>query len=118
MAHFAAEHASALEDIRANGASVVFTLATSSYNQSTDVESSASTVSVTGAAIRTKGKTRNTDGSLVKAVSVTLLFAPDTYGERPDLNATVTWEGDTYTVVDVDPVAPDGTDILSRVGLA
>ena len=115
---YTVEHAGALADLRAAGVAVTFTLTGGTYAPSTDVETAPTSSTVTGYAIRTKGQTSNASGSLVQAVAITLLFAPDTYGERPEVGATVAWEGATYTVVTVQPVAPDGADIISRVGLA
>jgi hypothetical protein len=55
------------------------------------------------------------DLGLIAAQAVTLLFAPSTYGSVPDLDHSVTWGGEVYTVKDRKPLSPDGTAILSRV---
>ncbi len=116
---YATEHASALADIRAAGVDVTFTLTTSTYTEATDVESAPVETTVSGAAIRVKGNPNEYAAmKLTQAGLVTLLFAPDTYGERPALSSVVEWEGSDYTVVGVSPTAPDGVDIISRVVIA
>lgn len=116
MGAYATEHASALADIRAAGVDVTFTLSDSTYAPSTDATSAPTTSTVTGAAMRVKGDARMYESmKLVQSGLVTLLFAPDTYGERPALGSIVEWEGADAVVVGVNPLAPDGTDILARV---
>ncbi len=113
---FATEHSSALADIRAAGANVTFTSTTETYVPSTDTTTAGATTTVTGAAMRVKSApVQYIKGTLIEQAFTTLLFAPDTYGDRPPLGSTVTWESTTFTVVDVSPLAPDGTDIISRV---
>lgn len=119
MSGFATEHASARAEIGANGAVVTFTLTTATHDPTTATFSGASSSTVTGAAMRVRGDpTKFIPGRVVAAGEVMLLFAPDTYGDRPELGSTVSWEGETWEVVAVNPLAPDGTDILSRVVVA
>ena len=116
MGLYATEHAGALADIRAAGVAITFTSNAETYTASTDTTTTGAAQTVTGAAIRVKGDpTEYESMKLVQTGLVTLLFAPDTYGDRPELGNSVTWEGAGYTVVGVNPLAPDGTDILSRV---
>lgn len=116
---FAAEHASARADIGAAGQTVTFTKASATHDPATATFSGSSSATVTGAAMRVRGNPATfTPGRLVQADEVMLLFAPDTYGNRPELGSTVSWEGHTREVVAVNPLAPDGTDILSRVVIA
>ncbi len=116
---YSVEHNSALADIGAAGAPVTFTLVAGTYTESTDAETSLVTTTVAGKAIRIKGTPKRfVSGQLVEAEGVMLLFCPTTYGQRPPLASMVTWEGSTRTVITVDPLAPDGTDIISRVGVA
>lgn len=118
-AGYATQHASASALIRQKGTNVTFTLATATHDPSTGTFSAPGTVTVTGAAIRVRGNPVAYQAlGLIELHPATLLFAPDTYGERPALGSTVSWEGATRTVKSVDPVAPDGTDILSRVIVA
>ena len=49
-----------------------------------------------------------------------LLFTPTTYGDTPQTGDTVVWpatNGATYTVRDVNPIAPDGVTIAARVAV-
>jgi hypothetical protein len=116
MANYATDHLGALQDIRNAGADVTFTNSVTTTTESTDVESAPVVTTVTGAAIRVTGNPATYGGIDLTVVSpVTLLFAPDTYGERPALGSTVSWEGDTWTVQSVAPLSPSGSDIISRV---
>ena len=113
---YATDHADALADIREAGTDVTFTLSETTTNETTDAESTAVISTVSGAAIRASGKPQvYGPGNLTVSAPTTLLFAPDTYGERPALGSTVDWEGATWTVESVNPISPDGTDIISRV---
>lgn len=117
MTAYATEHASALDQITEAGVAVTFTkIVPGEYDAEADTWTDADDQSVTGYAIRVKGdpETYRSLG-LVEHEAPTLLFAPDTYGELPALGATVAFGGETYTVEDVDPVAPDGTAIIARV---
>ena len=74
------------------------------------------TTTITGSAIQVKGiPARYTALGLVLTTMPTLLFTPTTYGETPEPGDTVSWVGKTYTVKDVDPVAPDGITIIARI---
>lgn len=112
---YQSEHADALADVEAAGAAVTFTLVTQTYDAETDTSTPATTT-VSGHAVRVRGNPRQYEAlGLVEASTPTLLFVPTTYGEEPELGATVVWNGETYTVRDVAPLAPDGSAILSRV---
>lgn len=119
-ANYATEHAAALSQVRAKGADVTFTLASPGVqDDATGLFSGATTTTVSGAAIQSKG-----DGAMYRALGLveseapTLLFCPDTFGQQPALLSTIPWDGDTYTVRGVKPVRPAGTSILSRVVIA
>ncbi len=115
---YATEHASALADIQAAGASVVFTLAVATYDAPTDTQTTTNTT-IAGAAIQVKGSPEQYAAlSLTDLSPATLLFAPTTLGDKPALGATVPWGGSTQTVKSVDPVALDGSAILARVVIA
>jgi hypothetical protein len=119
MGRFAAEHAGAYADILANGVAVTFTTATRTHTPATDTFGTAVTSTVTGAALRVRGDAKTyREMQLTQSGLVTLLFAPTTYGDLPELGSTVTWEGQTQTVVAVNPVSPDGFAIIARVVLA
>lgn len=115
---YATEHADALADVRAAGAPVVFT----ESQMAIDDETGAATETIStvpGHALRVKGRPDTYRAlSLVESQAPTLLFVPDTYGAAPALGSSVIWNGATYTVRDVDPLAPDGTAILHRVVVA
>lgn len=117
MTSYAADHASALADIKDAGAAITFTKRSAgTHDPITDTFSAPSLSSVAGHAIRTKGDAKRYESlKLTPTDAITLLFAPTTYGQRPALGATATWEGAPVVVRDTDPVAPDGSDIVCRV---
>jgi hypothetical protein len=96
---------------------VTFTLVTpGTHDPSTGTWSAPTSTAMTGAAIQIAD-----DGKMYAALgltviqAVTLLFAPDTEGDMPSLDAQVLWGADLYTVKAVKPLRPNGTAILSRV---
>ena len=97
--------------------SVTFTRVTQgSYDPETDVAAAPTTSTVVGVAMRTRGNPhRYAALGLVESKAPTLLFVPATYGETPEPGDTISWEGETYTARDVQPVAPDGVTILAKV---
>lgn len=114
---YEAEHASALADITEAGTAVTFTQASpGTYDAATDTWTTPVETTVAGFAIQTRG---NPDVyrelSLVESKAPTILFAPTTFGEIPDLGYTVTWSGVTYTVKQIAPVQPDGNMIIARI---
>lgn len=117
MASYATEAASALADVTAAGAAVTFTkVAPGTYDGTTDTWSNPTNASVSGYAIRVRGNPDTYEKlNLIEALSNTLLFTPSTYGQVPALGSEVVWDGVTYTVRDVNQLAPDGKAILSRV---
>lgn len=114
MTLYAAEHASALADLREAGARVTFSLSTpGTYNEATGAWSTPTDSSVAGYAIQDGGDPLAYERlTLIESEAPTLLFAPDTYGDRPSLGMSVTWAGELHTVRDVKPLSPDGTPIL------
>src|SRR5689334_19777427 len=99
MSVYTTDHAGALADVRAAGASVSFTGS-----------------GVAGYALRTRGNPRRYQAlKLVETESPTLFFVPSTFGSIPALNDLVTFGGKEYAVADVEPFMPDGTAIFSRV---
>jgi hypothetical protein len=120
VASYAAEHASALADIRAAGADVTFSVdLPGTYDAATGTYSGASTVTVTGAAVRVPGNPETYRRlSLTEGEAPTLLFAPNTYGSMPTLPMRVTWDSVDYTVRDISPTGPSGPPWLARVVVA
>lgn len=114
---YAADAASALADIAAAGTAVSFVKSRPGTNTPTTGRYSApSTSTVSGSAVRVKGNPKTYEAlKLVEAEAPTLLFAPTTYGQLPELGAVVSWGGVSYTVKDVAPVAPDGNAIIARI---
>lgn len=100
---------------------ITFTRTTQTYDAATDTMTPVTTT-VTGEAVRVKGDPQRYQALGLRLDTMpTLLFTPTTYGEVPEPGDTVVWPltgGDTYTVKDVDPVAPDGVVILARVVIA
>jgi hypothetical protein len=118
---FATEHADALADITENGMAVTFTARTVTTNPTTG-ETTVSQTTVAGYALQVRPEendaARYQAAGLVLSDMLTLLFAPSTYGALPSAGSTCTLGSSTYTVRDVRPLAPDGTAILSRVGIS
>lgn len=116
---FATEHASALADVRANGAAVTFTHATSTYNPTTGVDVAGTPTTISGYALRVSGSPDTYRArSLIPSTSPTLFFVPSTYGDVPEEGDTVVWAGETLTVKDIDPFEPDGVAIFAYVVVA
>lgn len=96
-----------------------FTRITQTVSASDGALGTPSTTTVTGSAIRVRGlpETYRKLG-LIDSESPTLFFTPTTYGETPLPGDTVVWPvggTKTYTVQDVNPIAPDGVVIAARV---
>lgn len=117
---YTATHASAARMIAAKGARASFTLTTpGTYTASTDAFSSPTEAMVEGVAVEISGDLRLYESlRVVERAPVTLLFAPDTYGDEVALGALITWGGTTKSVASVARVAPDGTGIVFRVVVA
>lgn len=119
MSSYLAEHAGALADLAEAGTAVTFSHTTSTYTESTDATTAPVTATVAGYALRVKGNPITYAAlNLVQSEAPTLLFAPSTYGQMPVLGSSVTWGGQSYTVRDVNPLAPNGTAILCKVVVA
>ena len=120
MSTYAPDHASALADVADAGAAVTFTSTNpGTLDEATGLYTSGTTTTTAGYAVRVRGTPKTYVAlSLKESEAPTLLFTPTTYGSLPSLNATVAWGGVTYTVRDVEPVAPNGTAILARVVVA
>lgn len=111
-------HARALALVQRKGATVTLTRTARTYTATTDTLTS-TTSTVTGSAIRVPGNPNTYQAlKLVEADPVTLLFAPSTYDTGPALGDTVTWDSKVLTVRDVQPIAPNGEILLSRMVVA
>lgn len=117
MSSYTTEHAGALEDIQDAGSPVTFSLEVKgAYTAATDSFAAPTTTEIDGHAIAVRGDPQAyRDLGLVFGAGLTLLFAPETYGELPAPLSTVEWAGSTWTVRAVDPVAPNGDAIMARV---
>lgn len=96
---------------------ITFTRSTRTYTPTTDVSTVAETT-ITGSAIQVRGDPRRYAAlGLVLSEMPTLFFSPTTYGDTPAPGDTVVWpdSGHTWTVKDVDPIAPDGVLIAARI---
>lgn len=115
MASYAPDHASALADLRDAGAAVAFSRITHVMDEATGLMTP-TTTTIAGYAIRDMGRgDRYHALGLIPSRNPTLLFAASTFGDAVALGDTVTWGGIGYTVRDVDPVAVDGTPIVTFV---
>lgn len=112
-----AEHASALASLRADGAPVSFVLHTGgAYDENTNRFTGGGSNSVAGYALKTGGKPATYERlKLVESEAPTLFFVPSVFNTKPALNSRVQWGGDTFTVRDVDVLAPDGNVITANV---
>lgn len=114
---YASDSADALADIKEAGGVVTFTRGGSAvYDAATDTWSGGSSAPVSGYAIQRRGDVdRFAALSLVLVDPVTLLVAAWNLTITPQPGDAMLWAGVTYTVRDVDAVAPDGTAILYSV---
>lgn len=95
------------------------------YDGATGTWSGPATTTITGSAIQVRGTPQRYQAlELVLSTMPTLFFTPDDYPLLANTDAfvlagdTVVWTGDTYTVKDVDPIAPDGYVIAARIIVA
>jgi hypothetical protein len=97
--------------------SVTFTRTVAgSYDPETDTDASPVTTTITGEAVRVRGRPETYRAlSLIESEAPTLFFTPSEYGDRPKPGDTVVWETLTWTVRDVNPIAPDGVLIAARI---
>lgn len=101
MSKYATEHAGALADVSDAGSPVTFTLGNTT---------------VSGHAIRVGGNSSRYQAlGLNLHEDPTLFFTPSTYGELPEAGFVASWNNRTFTVRDVQPIAPDGAAIAARV---
>lgn len=113
---YAAKHAKAHAKVLAAGFAITWSGETrSDYNP----ETGASTLTITtvvGVAIRDKGDPKVYDRlGLIESDAPTLLFVADTAFEVPELGMTGTMAGVKYTVRDVNPIAPGGSAIMTKL---
>ena len=113
MTTYATDHRQALADIRRAGAAVTFSRDAVTLASATDIVTP-TTTTVTGYAVRVPGDaTRYARGGWTLSAMPTLLVACATYGDEPEAGDVVTWAGVVYTVLDVEPTAPDGSAIIT-----
>ncbi len=116
---FAIEHASAVQDLKDVGAAVTFTDTTATHDPTTGTFTSPTSSTVSGYAMKKRSDPKRYEALGLSEQDIqTLLFVPNTYGDTPSLGSTVSWMSRTYTIRDVDPLAPDGTAILAEVVIA
>jgi hypothetical protein len=131
---YAAEHASALADLKAAGVPMTFTRTTAGigYNEATDTYVTPPvTITIAGYGILTMGGWQSTSGNIQNEPMTTVVettpiagFTPSTYplkaftAEFVLPNDTLEVNGDTFTVVKVmKVVAPDGNVIYSTISV-
>lgn len=92
------------------------------YDPATDTWTGGSTSTITGSAIQVRGDPQKYLAlELIMSTNPTLLFTPTVYPLRANTaefvqaGDTVVWTGVTFTVKDVDPVAPDGFVVIARI---
>jgi hypothetical protein len=121
----AADHASAVADIRAEGQPVTFRkVSPGVQDEATGLYSEPVVSTVPGWAIEVKPTEADFKltgfemGEIIQKQPATLLFAPETYGALPALHSSVAWAGKDRTVQGLLPLRPDGVAILARVVVA
>lgn len=94
---------------------VTFTHTVQTYNPVTDATTPTVTT-IAGNAIQVRGRPdRYKALNLVLTLQPTLFWCPTVYGDTPNVGDATTWAGKDYTVLDIDPIAPDGVTIAVRV---
>lgn len=113
-------HANALRLAQSVGRACTFTETTQAYDPTTGTYT-ASAVQVAGYAVRDNPTPEFYQAlGLTVQGSETLLFSPSTFGEEPEIGATVVWgddDDDTYTVKQIERIGPNSTASLLRVVL-
>lgn len=93
-----------------------FTRVTQNVNPADGTIGTPTTTTITGSAIRVRGLPETYQKlGLIDSQSPTLFFTPTNYGDTPAPGDTVVFGGVTFTVHDVNPIAPDGVTIAARV---
>lgn len=117
MSDYSADWADALAAVTESGADADFTFEDpGTLNEATGLHSSASTTTVSGKAIQTRGNPKTYDRlSLKQSEAPSLFWVPDTMGELPLPNYSITWGGRALKARDIDPIAPNGTAIAARI---
>lgn len=117
MSNYTTDHASALADVSDAGAAVTFTLTgQGTYNPATDTTTPGLDVTVDGSAVEVRGSLFHYQQlGLIATKARTLLFVPTTFNTAPLLDSVVVWGGESYTVKNVQLIAPNGDVIAARV---
>ncbi len=118
MSSYATEHAGALADILAAGASATIVATTQAHTESTDAIGTPTEPSQTGAAMRVTGDPRAyAQLTLKEEEAATLLFAPTTYGDESalKLGAKITSAVCTGRIRSIAPIKPNGSLIMARL---
>lgn len=94
---------------------ITFTRRTRDYDPATDT-SQVTETTITGSALQVRGDPRRYKAlNLNLSTMPTLFFTPTNYGDQVQPGDTTTWANKTYTVRDVEDIAPDGVVIASRI---
>lgn len=113
---YVADHGAALADLTDAGAAVTFTRTVpGAHDPLTGSVAPPSTVTVAGYAIEKRDRPENYVRLSIVGRPITLLFAPTTYGDRPEPGDSFSWGGRDATVREVVGVSPDGTAIALMI---
>lgn len=112
---YAADHASAHAEVRANGTGIVFTLDTRTEDASGIV--SRVTTTQLGVATELPGAEAQEFAAVGLAVheGIKLFVVNDVYGDTPPMGASALFGGVTRRVRSVKPYRPDGVTLFSEV---
>jgi hypothetical protein len=116
---YVSDHASALADVQAAGAAVVFTLDTPGDEQTDGTFATPATQTVSGYAIEDGGDPKEYERlGLTVHEAPRLFFVATTYGQEPTPGMTCTWAGRKYTARSAKPFRPDGVAIFTHTIIA
>lgn len=117
MANYATTHQRALAKVKAAGAIAVFTLTgQGALNDATDRVTPGTDVVVTGYAIEEKPNYAQYQAlGLVVSKARTLFWVPVTFGDEPAMSSRIPWNGRTYAIKNVAPLAPGGKTISATI---
>lgn len=111
-------YAKALGKLKARGAiAVAFTVVTpGAFDPLTETDSPPTSSTVSGWAVELPGDPEEYAAmELIGTEAITLMFAPDTLGDKPPLGSSIEWAGAARTVKQTFPIRPFGDLVAAKV---
>jgi hypothetical protein len=114
---YVAKHAKALQKLRDDGAPVAFSKMTPGvYDPLTNEETDPVANVVAGRAVEIPGDLEEyREFELIPSQTKTLLFVPTEMGATPEIDSTVFWANELWTVKQHLPIQPTGILIADKV---